>query len=229
MKKLIISFLALFVGLLLVTQISPLATVSASTQHAVSPAAKVKTPVKVKQFTATATGEATVKVTWKKHQADGTQVRVVNQRGELVTKKNTKKRQGITITGLTPGTIYKLKARAYNKRGDGGFKYGEYSKTKTVTTSEAAAEDQQDEASKTVDVAISGFAFSPETITVNVGDSVRWTNNDSVTHTASEVNLVFNTDPLSPGESATLLMDQAGSFDYFCVFHHSMTGLVIVE
>jgi plastocyanin len=34
-------------------------------------------------------------------------------------------------------------------------------------------------------VSISGFAFHPPSVTVNVGDTVTWTNNDTVAHTAT--------------------------------------------
>ena len=38
-------------------------------------------------------------------------------------------------------------------------------------------------AGHTVDIA--GFAFSPGTITVKVGDTITWTNSDAVSHTAT--------------------------------------------
>ena len=34
-------------------------------------------------------------------------------------------------------------------------------------------------------VSISNFAFSPQSVTVSVGDTVTWTNSDTVTHTAT--------------------------------------------
>ncbi len=37
-------------------------------------------------------------------------------------------------------------------------------------------------------VAIADFAFVPATITINVGDRVRWTNTDTVAHTATANN-----------------------------------------
>ncbi|MBI4407367.1 MAG: cupredoxin family copper-binding protein [Candidatus Kerfeldbacteria bacterium] len=77
-------------------------------------------------------------------------------------------------------------------------------------------------------VAMEDFAFSPDEITIHVGDSITFTNNGSTTHNVSEVNFVFNTGPLSPGESATITFINVGSFDYLCAFHPSMTGTVVV-
>lgn len=36
---------------------------------------------------------------------------------------------------------------------------------------------------KIVDISISNFAFNPASVTISTGDTVRWTNQDSATHT----------------------------------------------
>ena len=71
------------------------------------------------------------------------------------------------------------------------------------------------------DVSISGFAFSPSAITINVGDSVRWTNNDAVQHSG-------DTPVLQPGQSATTQYSSAGPITYHCSVHFSMTGTITV-
>lgn len=78
------------------------------------------------------------------------------------------------------------------------------------------------------DVTISGFAFGPASVNVNVGDTVTWTNQDGVTHTATAAGGAFNTGPIANGESATVTFDQAGTFTYHCSIHPSMTGTVVV-
>jgi len=80
-------------------------------------------------------------------------------------------------------------------------------------------------------VSISGFAFNPGSITVAVGDTVTWANNDSVPHTAtsaSGVTPAFDTNNIQPGTSASVTFNQAGTFSYFCKIHPNMTGTVIV-
>jgi len=76
-------------------------------------------------------------------------------------------------------------------------------------------------------VTIAGFAFSPQTITIDVGDSVTWTNNDDVDHTATGSD--FDTSTItSGGGTAKVTFDTAGTFAYACAIHPSMTGTVVV-
>jgi len=79
-------------------------------------------------------------------------------------------------------------------------------------------------------VNIQNFAFAPASVTINAGDSVRWTNLDGVSHSARSVNDSFNTGTLSLGQSATVTFNTAGTFDYICGIHGaSMSGTVIVR
>jgi plastocyanin len=78
------------------------------------------------------------------------------------------------------------------------------------------------------DVAISGFSFSPRTVTVNVGDSVTWTNSDAQTHTATS-GTAWNTGDIGNGESKSVTMRRSGTFDYICAIHPTMTGRVVVR
>jgi plastocyanin len=77
------------------------------------------------------------------------------------------------------------------------------------------------------DVAISGFSYSPRTVTVNVGDTVTWTNSDAQAHTATGIG--WNTGDLGNGESGSVRFQSAGTFDYICGIHPAMTGTVIVR
>ena len=81
----------------------------------------------------------------------------------------------------------------------------------------------------TGNVTIAGFAFAPQTITVNVGDAVTWTNQDGAPHSAKAVNGSFDTGTLGQGASRTLTFTTAGSFSYICGIHgSSMSGTVVV-
>jgi plastocyanin len=77
-------------------------------------------------------------------------------------------------------------------------------------------------------VTIEGFAFSPKTVTVNVGDTVTWTNNDTVTHTATSAGN-FDTGNIGGGASKSVTFQTAGTFAYVCSIHSSMTGTVVVR
>lgn len=78
-------------------------------------------------------------------------------------------------------------------------------------------------------VRIEDFAFSPRTITINVGDRVRWTNRDPVEHTATARNGSFDTGLLADGESYTIRFNAAGRYRYICTPHPTMTGTVVVR
>lgn len=78
------------------------------------------------------------------------------------------------------------------------------------------------------DVAISGFSFSPRTVTVGVGDSVTWTNSDAQTHTATS-GTAWDTGDIGNGESASITFRRAGTYDYICAIHPTMTGTVVVR
>jgi glucose/arabinose dehydrogenase/plastocyanin len=85
-----------------------------------------------------------------------------------------------------------------------------------------------------VDVAIQGFQFVPEQIEVEVGTTVRWTNQDNVPHTVTSgtrnnpTNL-FDSGNMAAGATFTFTFNQAGTFNYFCVLHPGMDGIVEVE
>ncbi len=77
-------------------------------------------------------------------------------------------------------------------------------------------------------VKIVGFAFTPSSVTVHVGDSVEWTNGDGVTHTATADDASWNTGPIASGTNASVSFDTAGTFAYHCTIHASMHGTVVV-
>jgi plastocyanin len=79
-------------------------------------------------------------------------------------------------------------------------------------------------------VSMEGIAFNPAEVTVGAGDTVTWTNNDSVGHdvTADEFS---SGDPggLAQGDTFEHTFEEAGSFDYVCTVHPGMEGTVVVE
>jgi plastocyanin len=74
------------------------------------------------------------------------------------------------------------------------------------------------------------YRFAPETITVPVGTTVTWTNNDNFTHSVRLLDPEADPLMMKPGEQATYVFDRAGSFRYDCSLHpKDMTGSVLVE
>ncbi len=80
----------------------------------------------------------------------------------------------------------------------------------------------------TLDVAIRDFAFATAELSIAAGNTVTWTNDDSVPHTATAEDGSFDTGLLDPGASSSITFAAAGRFAYFCAFHPSMTGIVVV-
>jgi len=82
----------------------------------------------------------------------------------------------------------------------------------------------------TVDVTISGSAFSPDSVTVPVNGIVKWTNTDGITHTVSSPRTApyNNFDQSAPASVGTVCLKftAAGTFQYFCSIHTTMTGTV---
>jgi plastocyanin len=84
------------------------------------------------------------------------------------------------------------------------------------------------------EVDINAFAYDPQDLTVEVGYTVTWTNNDTVAHTVTagtpdNPTGEFDSGTIQPGETFSYTFDQAGTFDYYCTLHPDMTGSVTVE
>lgn len=77
------------------------------------------------------------------------------------------------------------------------------------------------------DVQIKGFKFLPPQLTIKKGDVVRWTNMDSVPHTATGKG--FDTGNLVKGQSGEVTFDKEGVYDYICTIHPYMKAQVTVQ
>lgn len=87
----------------------------------------------------------------------------------------------------------------------------------------------EDDVADAYEVEIEDSAFAPADLTIQVGESITFTNKDSSVHTATAVHGEFNTGSIEADESVTITFEEAGSFDYYCFFHESMTGTITVE
>ena len=77
--------------------------------------------------------------------------------------------------------------------------------------------------------------FLPATVTIGVGGSVEFVNNDNAAHTSTAgtptdgPSGVWDSSLVMMGTSFTTPALEAGEYPYFCMVHPWMTGLVIVE
>jgi plastocyanin len=78
-------------------------------------------------------------------------------------------------------------------------------------------------------VVIKNLAFDPATVTIKAGESVTWTNQDSMNHTVVADQGEFKSGELANGATFSFTFDKAGSYAYHCSIHPSMTGTVVVQ
>ena len=75
---------------------------------------------------------------------------------------------------------------------------------------------------------LTSTAYSPNPVTVAVGGSVTWTNNDNTAHTSTANNGAWNS-TIAPGGQFTMTFPSAGTFPYHCSIHPGMVGTVTVQ
>jgi plastocyanin len=93
-----------------------------------------------------------------------------------------------------------------------------------------AAQGAEAPAAAEVPVDIRDFAYNPDPIEIAAGDTVTWTNQDEVPHTATGQDRdVLQSGTISPGASFSQVFPEAGEFGYFCEFHPNMTGTIVVQ
>ena len=71
--------------------------------------------------------------------------------------------------------------------------------------------------------------FSPNNLTLSVGDKVTFINKDSAPHTATAKDASFDTGRLTKDMSSTITITKAGDFNYFCKVHPSMEGKITAK
>ena len=76
-------------------------------------------------------------------------------------------------------------------------------------------------------VTIKNFVFSPATLTIKAGSTVKWVNQDSVAHIIKAD--LFNSPTLNNGNSYEFTFNTPGQYDYTCGIHPSMKGKIIVQ
>jgi glucose/arabinose dehydrogenase/plastocyanin len=83
--------------------------------------------------------------------------------------------------------------------------------------------------------------YDPSTLYIDVGNTVKWMNNDFIPHTVTEgestipendtshITDKFDSGILGPGQKFDHAFHQAGTFKYYCTIHPFMSGEVIVK
>ncbi|WP_179371147.1 plastocyanin/azurin family copper-binding protein [Nitrosopumilus ureiphilus] len=77
--------------------------------------------------------------------------------------------------------------------------------------------------------------YLPYEVSVSVGQTVTWSNDDSAAHTVTSgtpdagLSGMFDSGLFMSGSTFPFTFDEAGTYDYFCMVHPWMTGIVNVN
>ena len=108
----------------------------------------------------------------------------------------------------------------------------------SMAQSDSSSDSTEQQASSTSNaveatkVDISNYAYSPAAIKVKVGQTVTWTNQDSVEHDVMADTMSADapaSELLAKGESYSFTFKKAGTYSYHCSPHPYMKGTVVVE
>jgi plastocyanin len=76
---------------------------------------------------------------------------------------------------------------------------------------------------------LSTTAYVPNPITVQVGTTIKWINNDNVAHTVSSQNNLWDSGDMEPGATYSRTFQAPGTFPYYCAYHPLMVGTITVQ
>ena len=77
-------------------------------------------------------------------------------------------------------------------------------------------------------VKIDNFDFLPEQLTVKVGTTVTWVNEDDIPHTVVASGKAFRSKALDTDDKFSFTFATPGSYEYFCSLHPHMKAMVTV-
>ena len=100
----------------------------------------------------------------------------------------------------------------------------------TITTTTTPVFSQRDSVSIPPGAAYPNIdqSFVPQFISMPIKSMVSWTNNDVIQHTVTSDEGLFDSGPLSPGDTFDNTFETPGEFGYHCAIHPFMTGVVTV-
>lgn len=78
-------------------------------------------------------------------------------------------------------------------------------------------------------VKIDNFSFGPASVTVPVGSTVTWTNDDDVPHVVTSDDDIFKSKALDTGDHFSFTFTKPGTYEYFCAIHPKMTAKIVVQ
>jgi len=80
----------------------------------------------------------------------------------------------------------------------------------------------------TIQISMENLVISPTEASAKVGDTIEWINRDVFAHTATARNGDFDV-AIAPKKTVTLVLQKAGTVDYYCRFHPNMKAVLKIE
>ena len=79
-------------------------------------------------------------------------------------------------------------------------------------------------------------SYSPNPITIERGQTITWYNGDTISHSVTSgldndanSGRIFDSEAIIPNQYFSLTFDDSGTYPYYCFYHPSMVGEVIVN
>jgi plastocyanin len=87
----------------------------------------------------------------------------------------------------------------------------------------------QEKSSAETAIKIDNFTFTPATVTVPAGSTIRWTNHDDIPHNVVSEDKSFKSKAMDTDEQFSYTFTKPGTYNYFCSIHPKMTGKIVVQ
>ena len=78
------------------------------------------------------------------------------------------------------------------------------------------------------EILIESNTFKPDSVTIKVGDSIKWINKDSYNHTVTAKSGEFDSGNIANGAEFSFTFTKEGTYEYICGIHTFMKGTIIV-
>jgi plastocyanin len=78
-------------------------------------------------------------------------------------------------------------------------------------------------------VKIDNFTFGPAELTVPVGTTVTWINEDDIPHAIAATDKSFKSKALDTDDKFSFTFTKPGTYEYFCSLHPKMKATVVVD
>ncbi|HEV2147064.1 MAG TPA: hypothetical protein VGR37_06660 [Longimicrobiaceae bacterium] len=82
---------------------------------------------------------------------------------------------------------------------------------------------------RTHSIVIRNFQYVPAAAAVAVGDTIVWTNEDVVPHTATAADRAWDTGGIAGRQTGRVVVERKGRQEYVCAFHPNMKAQLTAE